>query len=259
MIVVDLDATLLRSDKTISDYTLKILNRCKRNGHMIAFATARSESECKVFADIVNPHAIISNRGAIVRLEDNIIHRAAISAATSNDLLVKFLNHPKVGFITALTEKNFLVNIPVEKHNPSWGEYDPNGYTDFSMGIDCGTYKITVEIFDDVTADEIASEFSDIHVVRFSGEDWFSFANKSVNKWEGTKALAAYADFNLQNIVAFGDDFSDIEMLRECSLGIAMGNAINEVKSVANVICDTNDNDGVAKWLEDNILCTKEA
>jgi len=225
---------------------------------MIVFATARSESECKVFADIVNPHAIISNRGAIVRLGDNIIHRTAISAATSNDLLVKFLNHPKVGFIAALTEKGFFVNIPVDKHNPSWGEYDPNGYTDFSMGIDCGAYKITVEIFDDVTADKIASEFSDIHVVRFSGEDWFSFANKSVSKWEGTKVLAAYANFDLKNIIAFGDDFSDIEMLRECRLGIAMGNAINEVKSVADVICDTNDNDGVAKWLEENILCTKE-
>ena len=41
-------------------------------------------------------------------------------------------------------------------------------------------------------------------------------------------------------------------MLRGCGIGVAVSNAINEAKLVANYICDTNENDGVVKWLEEN-------
>ena len=55
-------------------------------------------------------------------------------------------------------------------------------------------------------------------------------------------------------VVAFGDDYNDIKMLQYCGAGIAVANAIGEAKSAANFICDTNENDGVAKWIEENIL-----
>lgn len=43
-------------------------------------------------------------------------------------------------------------------------------------------------------------------------------------------------------------------MIEKCGVSIAVTNAIDKVKSAANYICDTNDNDGVAKWIEENIL-----
>ena len=43
-------------------------------------------------------------------------------------------------------------------------------------------------------------------------------------------------------------------MLRDCGIGAAVANAIDEAKAVADYICDNNDNDGVAKWLEENVL-----
>jgi len=52
----------------------------------------------------------------------------------------------------------------------------------------------------------------------------------------------------------FCGDYSDIEMLSNCTHSIAVANAIDECKDVANFICDTNENDGVAKWLEENLL-----
>jgi len=254
MIIVDLDATLLKSDKTISDYTVKIFNQCRKNGHMIVFATARSESECRTFSDIVSPWAIISNRGANVRVGDETIHRVTIDMQTSNDLLMSLVNHPSVGFITVRIEDGYRINIPEDKHNPAWGEYNPAAYTDFANGLVCETYKISAEIFDDIAASEILSAYSNINMVRFSGEDWYSFASKSVTKWEGIKALAAHVGISVENTIAFGDDFSDIEMLRECGVGVAVANAIDEVKAVADIVCDSNDNDGVAKWLEKNLL-----
>ena len=58
----------------------------------------------------------------------------------------------------------------------------------------------------------------------------------------------------LEDVIAFGDDYNDIEMIKHCGLGIAMGNAIPQVKKVANAITVSNDADGVAKYIEEYIL-----
>jgi hypothetical protein len=69
-----------------------------------------------------------------------------------------------------------------------------------------------------------------------------------------SKAVAALADnwgIRRSEIVAFGDDLNDVDMLKHCGVSVAMGNAVDEVKGIAAYICDTNENDGVAKWIEE--------
>jgi len=60
MIVADLDGTLLRTDKTISDYTASIFKCCQKKGIKIVFATARPERKTIDFSVIIKPDAIIS-------------------------------------------------------------------------------------------------------------------------------------------------------------------------------------------------------
>jgi hydroxymethylpyrimidine pyrophosphatase-like HAD family hydrolase len=55
-------------------------------------------------------------------------------------------------------------------------------------------------------------------------------------------------------IAALGDDLNDIDLIAFAGVGVAMGNALDETKAAADYICDSNDNDGVAKWLEENVL-----
>ena len=71
--------------------------------------------------------------------------------------------------------------------------------------------------------------------------------------------MAIANEFNIDKseIVAFGDDMNDKEMLVSMGSGVPMGNAIEEVKMIADYICDTNDNDGVAKWLDENIIASR--
>jgi hydroxymethylpyrimidine pyrophosphatase-like HAD family hydrolase len=45
-----------------------------------------------------------------------------------------------------------------------------------------------------------------------------------------------------------------MDMIKAAGIGVAMGNAVDEVKSAADYICDTNDNDGVAKWINSYLL-----
>ena len=64
--------------------------------------------------------------------------------------------------------------------------------------------------------------------------------------------LCEICEISIEDIVAFGDDLVDIGMLQLCGKGIAMGNALQEVKNIADIVIGTNDEDGIAQWLEEN-------
>ena len=74
---------------------------------------------------------------------------------------------------------------------------------------------------------------------------------------EGIRHAAEYLNIDISQVAAFGDDYGDLDMIAGCGHGVAMGNAAEDVKAAAKYICDTNENDGVAKWLEQNVLYTR--
>ena len=67
-------------------------------------------------------------------------------------------------------------------------------------------------------------------------------------------ALADFLGIEPAEVAAFGDDYSDVKMIAACGFGVAMSNAIDEVKAVADYICGSNDEGGAARWIEENIL-----
>ena len=68
--------------------------------------------------------------------------------------------------------------------------------------------------------------------------------------------LAEKLGISLQDIVSFGDDLNDREMLQISGMGVAVSNAVKEVKEIADDVTLSNDEDGVADWIEKNILKT---
>lgn len=72
LLLFDLDGTLLRSDKTISERTLSALSRCREKGILIGVSTSRSEQNSMTFLDELMPDILISSGGALVKKETNI-------------------------------------------------------------------------------------------------------------------------------------------------------------------------------------------
>lgn len=103
-------------------------------------------------------------------------------------------------------------------------------------------------------AKEIEEKYPDCCMISFSDENWYSFANKNSNKMNAIIEIAQFLSMDVSQIISFADDYNDIGMIKGCGIGVAMGNAIDEAKLEAKYICDTNDNDGVAKFLEKHIL-----
>jgi hydroxymethylpyrimidine pyrophosphatase-like HAD family hydrolase len=82
-----------------------------------------------------------------------------------------------------------------------------------------------------------------------------TITNRDAVKWKAVKAIAEYYDCDTDTFVAFGDNINDLEMIQKCGTGIAVKNAISQVQSVAKYICETNDNDGAARWIAQHLLC----
>ena len=83
----------------------------------------------------------------------------------------------------------------------------------------------------------------------FSKRHYLEIMDKTVNKGETLLKLFEMEGINKENVIAFGDGWNDLEMLQLVGEGVAMGNADEELKRVVGRSCDTNDNNGIAKYL----------
>ena len=96
LVVSDLDNTLLRSDKSVSKRTLKILEQCRSRGMRVGFATNRSEQASVDYIRRILPDFIISDGGARVRIGERVVYRRTLLAATTNMLLHELINNDSI-------------------------------------------------------------------------------------------------------------------------------------------------------------------
>lgn len=253
LIITDLDNTLLRNDKSISEYTVNVLKKAKDKGYLIAFATARAENAMTRFIKAITPDIIISNGGATIKVKDKIIYRNLMSNNDVETVIKMSRTFTKgKGLITVESDEGYFCNFEPD---------DPDRraaftYSDFE-NFNASTYKISAELYEDGQGEAIADSCENCTVIKFSGEKWHRFAAKNSDKGTSLQILIEHMGVDLSDIIAFGDDTNDLGMLKLAGVAVAVSNAIDEVKGVANYITDSNDDDGVAKFLEKTILKNK--
>ena len=252
ILLFDLDGTLLRNDKTLSAYTLKTLSECKKNGYLIGISTSRGEQNCLGFLKDIEPNIIISSGGALVRLNGEIIRTFSFSA----DEIREFIDAARriCGIdceITVDTLDAHYWNFKIEpkEQDKSWGDSIYTDFNDFKQEA----LKICVEIHDTESAKELCESFSELDSQRFSGGDWYKFTKTGITKEKAILAVCEACGTDVSEIVAFGDDYADIGMLKLCGIGVAMGNAIREVKEIADVVTLSNEEDSVAVYLNNSL------
>ena len=250
-IVTDLDGTLLRTDKTISDYTTGVLRKCREAGVKTVFATARSQQSAKLFLQRFQPDAFIGHGGALTLIGNETAGRIAISSETCAHLIRRCLETPEVTAIYAIHETAALTSRRDVESDPEYSHYR---HADLLSLTGESYLKISIQCLSPETARQIAEEFPECRMQSYSGEDLYSFASVEATKWNALRALVAHEDISTEEIAAFGDDWNDLEMLQNCGAGVAVENAIPEVKAAARFHTASNDKDGVAKWLEANLL-----
>ena len=76
----------------------------------------------------------------------------------------------------------------------------------------------------------------------------------AATKWNGIKAMLEAVGVDRSDTVYFGDDNDDIEPIKNCGVGVSVSNAVDEVLEAADYITESNDMDGVARYIEKNLL-----
>ena len=247
MIVTDLDGTLLREDKTISERTLAAIGRCRAAGIKTVYATGRGSTSTNLLPPLLFDGRICCN-GATAYAGDVPVYSRLIQIDSVRDLLIAC---DKAGFrVAAEYNGTHYSNFNVAKTFPLLLQFKEVDFSKHSIDVE----KVYA-IIDSPEVVKLISQYLSNNLYLQESRDGFAFVmHKEALKSAATASLAEYWGIEQSEVAAFGDDLNDIDLLEYSGVGIAMGNALCDVKAAADQICDTNENDGIAVWLEENLL-----
>lgn len=251
LIITDLDFTLLHTDKSISEYTKSVFKKCSDYGISTAIATARYQIGAEEFINILKPDFEITTDGAMIYYNGKLIYGCGFNLETTNHIINEIRSISTTQELTIATDIGILWN---SRHIAESPILHKAIYNDYSKPLENCAYKIVTELPNKEIALGIANTFPDCRLICYRGENRYGFINENAGKVQAIKALANYLGIKLSNIIAFGDDLNDVEMLEQCGYGIAVSNAVKEALNVADYVTASNDEDGVAKFIENNIF-----
>jgi Cof subfamily protein (haloacid dehalogenase superfamily) len=251
--VFDLDDTLLNREKRVGENTRDILLEITRTGSKIIFATSRPERAVRRFIDneLLSLATLITLNGAILRESPTYIsHYSKLG-----NKAVKLIKHPELSRIAHFS-------VEFEGH-----EFASNAnYTDKELDtIQSATRDMVIPLanieFDKIS--KVAVDGLGNNIERYC-EYISALGMKAISSMNGTflnvvdpkvdksttlEILLNRLSIQKQDVIVFGDDVPDIEMMKLGGLAVAMNNAKKEVKEIADVVIGDCDNDEIGKFI----------
>ncbi|MEE0859257.1 MAG: Cof-type HAD-IIB family hydrolase [Acutalibacteraceae bacterium] len=264
IIVLDIDGTLVNSEKVITPKTQKVLTNLQKLGKKVALASGR-------------PVQGIMGHARTLRLNDFGGYILAYNGGTVIDARTNKVIYSKYFPNEIIPEickelKNTNVTINTYEGDKIIEGNALNKYSDIEsriIGLDTKFVKnfaeyVTFDINKLLLAGEPAEilRLEKLFSERYKGvigvfrsEEFFlELVPLGIDKAKSIEVLLNNLGLTEKQCIACGDAYNDITMIQYAGLGVAMGNAVDEVKEAADVITATNDNDGVAKIVEEYML-----
>ncbi len=265
LLALDMDGTLLNRARKITPRIKTALDEAIKLGVIIVPATGRSHKTAFKPLDMFgHDFPVISSNGALVRDQKNTYFEAHISTDTvSHGLEIA----QDVGVSYFIYEANMIYASPRNLHTgviDRWHEVSLDCFTlaesdAHLMQIAKGTNIIKLLVVEDdpekfaVVKRRFRDEIPELYSVN-SEKANLDITPVGVHKGSSLVALAKKLNIDISEVMAVGDGENDLEMIELAGIGVAMGNAIDMVKSVANFVTLDNEHDGVAIAVEKFIL-----
>ncbi len=238
--IVDFDRTLLRSDKSISPYAVDVLRRWRRAGGRLFAATARPERAIGDYLEAADFDAVTTLNGARTILPGGVLENP-IGAADAEAVLVQLCGIPGAA-VTVEAEDGIYSNTDF----PLW---HPILCRDLAaLPRKLTIYKILAS-HARRSPEELPAALPDGVYSSVADRKLLQIMSRAATKWNGVRDMLAAFGIAAEEAVCFGDDNDDAEPLRRCGRGVAVRNALPDIRASADDITESNDEDGVANYL----------
>lgn len=263
LVAIDLDGTTLNNQSSITKETKNIITQVINQGHIVSIATGRPYRNSHMFHKELNLKGpIVNSNGAWCHHPTDKNWAPAYHYHVERETalaLTKLNRYSTVKLIAAETPERVYTDRPN-------GESKGYGY----MIEDLKTYPFTKKhLLEDPTSvniftesqqavpflqEKIAAEYGDVVEVRTWGGQMPSLeiVKAGIQKAVGVEEIANYYNIDRENIIAFGDEDNDYEMIQYAGHGVVMKNGIEELKAISDDITSyTNHENGLARYLVD--------
>jgi len=263
LIAIDMDGTLLKEDKTISDKTKQAIHKAKQKGIRVVLASGRPIEGLQRYLEELD---LLSKDDYVLSFNGSIVQNAKTKEIIRKNIL-------KGKDLTYLY--NIAKQLKVDIHafsnegciTPKMSKYSELEGTINGIPVIIMDFEKTSEeedIIKIMMVDEperleeaikkLPPEVYQKYTVVRSAPYFLEFLNKESSKGVGIRELSDYLGIKKEHIICIGDAGNDLDMIQFAGLGVAMGNAFDEVKEAADYITKNNQEDGVAHVIQKFVL-----
>ena len=258
----DLDGTLLSSKSDVSAFTISEITRIKENMRIWLVSARMPQSMIYLQKDLgIEKEPIICYNGALIydgveKVFSKTIHFNSLEKVyqLADKQAIKLgLYYDKEWYVEETSErvekeikytKTQPIFRPTHETLTDWKNRNISAHKIMLMG----TKESSDYIFP-----LLINEFNEqMHIYR-SNDTLIELAPKSVSKLSAINLLFKNGE-TITNVISFGDNYNDIEMLQASGMGVAVGNAREEVKAIANHITLNNTENGVAQYIKEHLI-----
>ncbi|MDR2465513.1 MAG: Cof-type HAD-IIB family hydrolase, partial [Streptococcaceae bacterium] len=250
------------SQSLITPRTTKTLNELKNRGHLVVIATGRPYRLALPFYEQLGLNTPMVNfNGGLVTFP-NKKWKSEHQAEINKDIvleIVKKKSDYQLSFVSAENKEKFFVDNFKHFEPTFFGAttfQKENLLTEENLTIQPSSILVKVNDIEKKLSvtDNLRNDFGEFLEVNPWGgpEPILELLPKGVHKSSGIERIKKEYDINRKDVIAVGDEYNDIEMLKSAGLGVAMKNASDEVKKYANQVTSrTNDDEGLSRFLEE--------
>ena len=265
LIAADMDGTLLNDDSVISERTRAAIIKAIEAGALFVTATGRAIQGAEIINDLFEedmPFVVFNGACAIMGKSRKTLFKVYMDFTLAKEVVAQGKSRSVCMVVwTDIGLRKILMENP------------PEEYLDYNLKYNQVDYKQIIEV------DEIADEsiykvlwFGNKEQVReyqeemngyFGGRvnccsslpELLEFVSPEADKGIALEEIGKHFGIDRSEMIAVGDGYNDISMLKYAGLGIAMGNAPDDVKAACDEVTLSNNNDGLAAVIEKYILC----
>jgi Cof subfamily protein (haloacid dehalogenase superfamily) len=269
MVCIDMDGTLLTKRKKVSEESREIIKKVYDKGVEIVVTTGRIYNNAEYYSNFLGVKSpVIAANGAIVKnkIDSEIIYENPISMDECMKLIdllyeMKFLFHfyttdgifcnnafteisTKLYMTKQVGYESLKINYHVIRSKEKWINFFKENKNKITKCIVFSAFPEKIN-----KCKENLKKIEGI-VYFGAGKRSIEINNRGVSKGNAVKALAQKYGIKREEIICIGDNENDLSMIEYAGLGVAMGNAIDSVKEIADYVTSSNDDNGVAKALK---------